>query len=146
MEEIDLCWRIINRGNRITCVPQSRVYHVGGGTLKTENPFKTYLNFRNSLFMLYKNLPKNELKRILLIRWGLDYLAAFVMILQGKTTNAKYVWKARLDYCKMKSNFKKKRKENLSKQGNVISKLVFRKSLVWAYYAKKEKIFTTLPL
>ena len=63
MEEIDLCWRLKNRAYRIVCVPESTVYHVGGGTLHTEHPYKTYLNFRNNLLMLYKNLPHNSLTR-----------------------------------------------------------------------------------
>ena len=61
MEEIDLCWRLRARGRMLVCVPQSTVYHVGGATLKKENPHKTFLNFRNNLVMLYKNLPEEEL-------------------------------------------------------------------------------------
>ena len=61
MEEIDLCWRLRSRGREIVCIPQSTVYHVGGATLKKENPRKTFLNFRNNLVMLYKNLPDEEL-------------------------------------------------------------------------------------
>ena len=64
MEEIDLCWRLRSRGYGIYCIPQSEVYHVGGATLKKENPRKTFLNFRNNLLMLYKNLPEKELKSV----------------------------------------------------------------------------------
>ena len=56
MEEIDLCWKLKNQGYKIMCNPQSTIYHVGGGTLSSENPFKTYLNYRNNLLMLYKTL------------------------------------------------------------------------------------------
>ncbi len=68
MEEIDLCWRLRSRNREIVCVPQSIVYHVGGATLKKENPRKTFLNFRNNLVMLYKNLPQKELNKVMRIR------------------------------------------------------------------------------
>lgn len=62
-EEIDLCWRLHQMGKRIYCFPESEVYHLGGGTLPKTNSKKTFLNFRNNLTMLYKNLPDNELKK-----------------------------------------------------------------------------------
>src|SRR5574344_438895 len=68
MEEIDLCWRLRSRGRAIVCIPQSVAYHVGAATLKKENPKKTYLNFRNNLLMLYKNLPENELDKVMAVR------------------------------------------------------------------------------
>ncbi|MBQ2293175.1 MAG: glycosyltransferase, partial [Bacteroidaceae bacterium] len=68
MEEIDLCWRLRSRGRGIVCIPQSCVYHVGGATLNKSNPRKTYLNFRNNLLMLYKNLPENELSHVMFVR------------------------------------------------------------------------------
>ena len=74
MEEIDLCWRLRSRGRKIVCIPQSTVYHVGGATLKKENPRKTFLNFRNNLVMLYKNLPDEELNKVMRIRACLDYV------------------------------------------------------------------------
>ena len=80
-EEIDLCWRLRIRGRRVCCVPDSFVYHVGGGTLPKSNPMKTYLNFRNNLTMLYKCLPDEELKPVMRMRWFLDYLAAWEMLL-----------------------------------------------------------------
>ena len=75
-EEIDLCWRLRLLGRRICCLPESKVYHLGGGTLPKKNPRKTFLNFRNNLTMLYKNLPEDELKAVMRWRWALDYLAA----------------------------------------------------------------------
>ena len=75
-EEIDLCWRLRSRGRDIYCVPDSQVYHVGGGTLPKNNPMKTFLNFRNNLTMLYKNLNDKDLKHVMRVRWWLDYLAA----------------------------------------------------------------------
>ena len=80
-EEIDLCWRLCNLGRKIYCVPQSVVYHVGGGTLPKGNPMKTYLNFRNNLTMLYKNLPDSELSHVMRVRFWLDYVAAFKSLL-----------------------------------------------------------------
>ena len=88
MEEIDLCWRLRSRGRNIVCIPQSVVYHVGGATLKKENPRKTYLNFRNNLLMLYKNLPQPELDRVMRMRAFLDCVAAVSFLLQGSWANA----------------------------------------------------------
>ena len=83
MEEIDLCWRLRSRGYRIACVPQSHVYHVGGATLKKENPQKTYLNFRNNLLMIYKNAPDCQLKKIMLFRKVFDNVAALKFLASG---------------------------------------------------------------
>ena len=75
MEEVDLCWRWKNMGYKLKVLPDSKVYHVGGGTLPKSNPFKTYLNFRNNLFLLYKNLPENKMSKVLFTRILLDYLS-----------------------------------------------------------------------
>lgn len=120
MEEIDLCWRLLSRGYRLVCVPGSKVYHVGGATLKKENPRKTYLNFRNNLLMLYKNLPSDELTRIMSVRSFLDYLAVIFYILKFDFSNAKAVIKARRDYFSMLNDFKSSRDENL-RHAKVIS-------------------------
>lgn len=77
MEEIDLCWRLKRRGYKIVYTPASVVYHVGGGTLKKNHPHKTFLNFRNNLLMLRKNLPADQRLRILFMRFLLDMTAAF---------------------------------------------------------------------
>ena len=114
MEEIDLCWRLKGQGFRIVCIPQSEVYHVGGGTLQVEHPHKTYLNFRNNLLMLYKNLPQKSLHKIMRWRKLFDYAAAFQLFVTGKPQNAKSVLKARKDFKKMLPGFVDKRIENLS--------------------------------
>lgn len=88
-EEIDLCWRIDNLGYRTICVPQSVVYHVGGGSLQYGNPRKTYLNFRNSLMMMFKNLPLGQLLWKMPLRFNLDNLAALQALLKG---NFKTFW------------------------------------------------------
>jgi hypothetical protein len=95
MEEIDLCWRLASRGWEVAYVPQSVVYHVGGGSLPKENPRKDYLNFRNNLLMLYKNLPKKRLWKVMMVRFFLDYMAALVFVLKGKWGSFRAVLKAR---------------------------------------------------
>ena len=83
-EEIDLCWRLRIRGRKIYCLPESYVYHVGGGTLPKGNPMKTFLNFRNNLTMLYKCLPDSELRHVMRWRWFLDYLAAWETLILNR--------------------------------------------------------------
>ena len=143
-EEIDLCWRLRSRGRKIACVPQSVVYHVGGGTLNTESPRKTYLNFRNNLLLLYKNLPENHLSKTFFVRFFFDYLAAFQFIVSGKWKNAKQVFCARRDFCKMKNRLFEKRKENLQKANLQIISEIFPKSIVFQYYIKNKKYFKDL--
>jgi len=101
MEEIDLCWRMRNKGWKLACVPQSTVYHLGGGSLSYDNPRKTYLNFRNNLVMIYKNSKHRW--AVLITRWFLDYAAATMFLLTGKLGSAKAVFKARKDYHKMRN-------------------------------------------
>ena len=100
MEEIDLCWRMRNKGWKLACVPQSVVYHLGGGSLNYESPRKTYLNHRNNLLMIYKN--KKHPYGVLFVRFFLDYAAAFFYLLQGRWGAFKAVFQARLDYHRMK--------------------------------------------
>lgn len=110
MEEIDFCWRAKLLGHHVWVVPQSTVYHVGGGTLPNNSPRKLYLNYRNNLLMLYKNLPYKErsskanIRRSMFIsvRMFLDLLSAVVYILQGKFSFFKAVFKAHCDYHRMK--------------------------------------------
>jgi GT2 family glycosyltransferase len=84
MEEIDLCWRFHKAGYRVSCVPGSFVYHVGGGALPYNSPFKTYLNFRNSLYLLYKNLPGSDLRSVLFKRKILDGIASLFFLVKGQ--------------------------------------------------------------
>ena len=113
MEEIDLCWRLNSRGQRIVCVPQSVVYHLGGGALAYENPKKTYLNFRNNLLMLYKNMPAAQFVAVFACRLLLDYVAALHELLIGKPQQFMAVIRARKDYWLMHRSFADKRRENL---------------------------------
>ena len=84
-EEIDLCWRLRLLGRKVYCIPDSAVFHLGGGTLPKSNPMKTYLNFRNNLTMLYKNLPDRELRKVMRMRFLLDWLAALQMLVLGRS-------------------------------------------------------------
>ena len=103
MEEIDLCWRMRLKGWKLACVPQSVVYHLGGGALSYENPRKTYLNHRNNLLMIYKN--KQHPYGVLFLRCLLDYAAAFFYLLQGRPKAFKAVFQARRDYKKMRKAY-----------------------------------------
>jgi GT2 family glycosyltransferase len=144
MEEIDLCWRLKGQGFRIVCIPQSEVYHVGGGTLQVEHPHKTYLNFRNNLLMLYKNLPQKSLSNIMRWRMLFDYAAAFQLFVTGKPKNAKSVFKARRDFKKMLPGFVDKRIENLSSATRTDFPEMLRKSIVIEYYLKGNKTYSKL--
>lgn len=111
MEEIDLCWRAKRAGYRVMCCPQSVVYHVGGGTLPQGNPRKLYLNFRNNLAMLFKNLTTSELITVLLPRLGLDAVAAVQALLTGNFINARTIIRADADFLRRLPFWWKKRKE-----------------------------------
>lgn len=103
MEEIDLCWRMRNAGWRLVCLPESVVYHLGGGALSYESPRKTYLNHRNNLLMIYKN--KQHPCGVLFVRGLLDFVAACFYLLQGRWGAFKAVFQARRDYRKMKKAY-----------------------------------------
>jgi GT2 family glycosyltransferase len=113
-EEIDLCWRLRARGHRIVCVPQSVIYHLGGGTLSKENPRKTFLNFRNNLLLLYKNLPERRLRRVMFIRFWLDALASLVFLLKGESRSFRAVWQARREFRRIRQDFAADRATNLA--------------------------------
>ena len=144
MEEIDLCWRLHARGHRIVCVPASTVYHVGGATLSVGNPRKSYLNFRNNLLMLYKNLPSNEFCRVMAVRCVLDYVAAFRFALGGSWAHCKAVVEARRDFRRMKNDYKAVREANLAvAQANEIKERTGF-SILWQYHAKGKKMYAQL--
>lgn len=136
MEEIDLCWRLNCRGRRVVCLPQATVYHVGAATLKKESPRKTYLNFRNNLLMLYKNLPQRHLKRVMIIRLILDYVAAVQFTLTGSYANAKEVIKAHKDFYNNRTDYRLSRQKNLEKSIVSVPKTMYPKSILVAYYLK----------
>ncbi len=111
MEEIDLCWRLKNAGNKVYCCPQSVVYHIGGGTLPKDSPRKTYLNFRNNLSVLVKNLPDHCVKRVILYRVFLDWVAALKFLCEGCFRDFQMVFKAHLDFYKRLKSLREKRKK-----------------------------------
>ena len=145
-EEIDLCWRLRARGYRIVCTPQSVVYHVGGATLKTESPKKTFLNFRNNLLMLYKNLPEKELRRIFRIRYGLDIIAATKFLMEGHPKNAWAVIRARRDFNRRKKDYSEIRAVNRNKTTCDPIPEIRRKSLLFSFYINRKQTFSKLLL
>ena len=144
MEEIDLCWRLRARGRQLACVPRSVVYHVGGATLQKENPRKTFLNFRNNLLMLYKNLPQDELRRVMGVRACLDYVAALSFVLKGQFPNAWAVLRARRAYAALRPSFAASREENLQKA--VLDAIPERTgySILAQFYLRGKRLFSQL--
>ena len=145
-EEIDMCWRLRLRGRRIVCVPQSKVYHVGGGTLPKANPMKTFYNFRNNLTMLYKCLPDADLKRVMRMRWFLDYLAAWEMLLLKRNMgDFKAVYRARRAFKLWRKDFSDDRRAIQS--GRIGTEIAEQRkfSLLWQYYVRGRKSFALLP-
>ncbi|MCK8524150.1 glycosyltransferase family 2 protein [Aquimarina sp. D1M17] len=138
-EEIDLCWRIQNHGYTIMYLSDSTVYHLGGATLDTMNPKKTYLNFRNNLYLLIKNVRKSHLWFVILIRLILDGLAGAKYLFEGKFPHFIAVIKAHFSFYRNFNTFIKKRKK-LSKTGKYYS--IF--SVVWQYFILKRKHFNQL--
>ena len=134
-EEIDLCWRAFNKGLVIKYNPQSVVFHLGGATLQQGNPKKTFLNFRNSLLMMLKNLPKNQLFPVLFIRLILDGIAGIHFLFQGKFKHLLAIIKAHFAFYYLLTSSYKKREpfqaENYYKT----------KSIIFQYYIKGGKIF-----
>ncbi len=147
-EEIDMCWRMRMMGRQLFCIPQSKVYHVGGGTLPKGKPMKTYLNFRNNLTMLYKNLPEKELRYVMRVRWFLDYVAAWqTLILNRNVGDFKAIYRARHDFMKWRTEFRPERKEHQIDRVEPRVPRTLRTSfcLVWQYYARGRKKYTDLP-
>lgn len=144
-EEIDLCWRLRLMGHKIFCIPESEVYHVGGGTLPKGNPKKTYLNFRNNLTMLYKNLADKDLRRVMRIRWFLDYLAAFEMLLLHRNWgDFKAIFKARKAFKAWRHEFDADRKKIQEHRHGMNVEGIYDGSILWQYYAKGKKRFADL--
>ncbi len=138
-EEIDLCWRIQNHEYKIMYEGSSVIYHLGGATLDTMNPKKTFLNFRNSLYLLLKNVPGYQVWWLLFLRMILDGIAALRFIVQGKSSHFIAIFKAHIDFYANFYSFVKKRKK-LSKKGKYYSLF----SVVWQYFILKRRHFTQL--
>lgn len=144
-EEIDLCWRLRSRGRDIYCVPDSQVYHVGGGTLPKNNPMKTFLNFRNNLTMLYKNLNDKDLKHVMRVRWWLDYLAALQMLLLGHHWgDFCAVFKARKAFKRWRNEFEFDRQKIQNSRLVQDEKILNSYSILWKYYVKGKKKYSEI--
>ena len=144
MEEIDLCWRLKNRGYKIMIAPESVVYHVGGGTLPKENPQKTYLNFRNNLLLLLKNLHPDYIGSILITRIFMDFLSGFRFLFKGAFKDIFAIIKAHfsfynaIKYCK---DFRRKEVRFILGYNH---KQIYPNSIVADYYVRKKYTFNSL--
>lgn len=144
-EEIDLCWRLRIMGRKIYCVPASCVYHVGGGTLPKKNPMKTYLNFRNNLTMLYKCLPEKDLNHVMRVRWFLDYVAAWKMLLvDGHPRDFWAVFRARHAFRRWKHQFDEDRRQIQHNRHNEEERLTSPFSLLWQYHFGRKRTYAAL--
>jgi GT2 family glycosyltransferase len=144
MEEIDLCWRLKSLGYKIQYQPESVVYHLGGGTLSYGSPKKVYLNFRNNLWMLFKNLHKHQFKRIFLARMVLDGIAAVKFILGFNFREFWAVLKAHAAFYRNLGKLIDKRK--LVQQQVVVKDPpeVYPKSIMWKFFLQKKRRFSEL--
>ncbi|HKL67731.1 MAG TPA: glycosyltransferase family 2 protein [Bacteroidales bacterium] len=146
MEEIDLCWRLNNSGKKIMHIPSSEVFHVGGGTLSYDSPRKIYLNFRNNLYLLYKNLPVGKRRKILFTRMLLDGLAAIRFLLILKPGAFYSILKAHRDYYRNRNKLKKTVIPGDKDISLSCNKLIFNKSIVFTYFFRRKKRFTDLKM
>lgn len=142
MEEIDLCWRFRLMGHKICCVPTSKIYHVGGGTLNKLNPRKTYLNFRNNLSLLLKNLPWFQLFWKLPFKFLLDWAATIKFILGGQSGHGFAVIRAQIDFLLLSVRNLKKRRAVTKLKKNSIENSDFL--LPFQYFIKRKKTFLEL--
>lgn len=137
MEEIDLCWRIRNRGGILKVCPQSVVYHLGGGSLPMNHPRKLFLNYRNNLLMLYKNLPLKAWRRVAWRRCMLDWAAAVLFLLKGERKNVVAVFQARHEFARMKKFYRQP-------SATLHDACIYPHSLVFRYYFRRLRIFSRL--
>ncbi len=140
MEEIDFCWRLKNAGYKIMCCPESVVYHVGGGTLPKKSSLKTYLNFRNNLILIFKNIPSEQIFKVFFIRWLFDWVAAFKFLFDGSISDFLAVIRAHLSFFRtIASQIRKRRRISQSAVSGI-----FKRNLVVEYFIRKHKRFTDL--
>lgn len=144
MEEIDLCWRLQRMGYRIRYIPSSTVYHMGGATLQRGNPFKTFLNFRNNLLLLYKNLPAKGRSKTLLTRMILDGISAFRFLFQGAFKESRAVFRAHLAFHGMKSSYIGIKNKNKYPENSVIVSGIYPASIVADFFLKGKRKFSDL--
>jgi hypothetical protein len=135
MEEIDFCWRAHWAGNSVYVVPHSKILHVGGGTLPNNSPRKLYLNYRNNLLMIYKNLEKGELIPVLMLRILADHLSAIAYCFQGKWNFTLSVYKAHLHFWSMCRNMTR----STGKKPD-LRPVMYRGSIVWRFFVSGKKL------
>lgn len=144
MEEIDLCWRMHRTGWKVSVVPASKIYHVGGGTLPNNNPSKLYLNYRNSLFMLIKNLPVFQLIPVVLIRMILDGFSAILYLIQGNPGFFFAVIRAHLAFQRRIPGLIKKRRELKGTIRTGKFKEIYPRSIVFDFFVCRKRKFDQL--
>jgi GT2 family glycosyltransferase len=140
MEEIDLCWRLQNHGYKIMAISASKVFHVGGGTLPKSSPFKTFLNFRNSLWLLTKNMPTRYYYPLLPLRLGLDFAAALFFMANGKMADSRSVFKAHWAFLRFYWPMRRKA-NNLPKN---LPTGVFKGSIAFRHFILGAKTFADI--
>jgi GT2 family glycosyltransferase len=140
MEEIDLCWRLKNAGYRIMFCPGSVVYHVGGGTLPKKSSLKTYLNFRNNLTLLFKNIPSEKIFIVFMTRWLLDWVAALKFLTQGGIADFAAVLKAHWYFIlTTRTQIRKRRRISQSAVSGI-----YQKNMIIEHFFRKKKNFSEL--
>ena len=144
MEEIDLCWRLKNLGYRIRFVHEAQVFHLGGGTLPKKNHRKTYLNFRNNIILLVKNLPAKKLAGVLVVRFVLDFVAAAFFLIKLDPGESFAVVKAYFSLLFHTRKIFRLRKEHRVKDCPLHQNEIFNGSIVWNFYIRRKKTFNLL--
>jgi GT2 family glycosyltransferase len=141
MEEIDLCWRMKNKGYKVMYCGDSTVYHVGGGTLPKKYPRKTYLNFRNNLTLLFKNLPNDRLLKVYIARMFLDGIAGLKFLVEGSFMSFIAVTRAHVSFLR---TFRKTMKKRRSCEPEHVSEIYWG-NIAFDYFLKRKRLFTELP-
>lgn len=144
MEEIDLCWRIKNRGYKIMFVPESVIFHVGGGTLPHGDSRKTYLNFRNNLYLLNKNLPPDTMMKVLIIRLLMDLLSAFRFLMKGSFSDFFAVIRAHFDFHMNRKYCTVFRRDEQQFITSYKHREIYPGSIVYDYFIRKKYTFKSL--
>ena len=144
MEEIDLCWRLKNSGYKMVVIPESTVFHLGGGSLAYGSPLKIYLNFRNNLFLLYKNLPKRKFFQTLFTRMTLDGIAAIQFLVTGQFRAFIGVLAAHRDFYKNLGKLRKKRRELHSTVKLTDHPEIYKGSIIFDFFILRIRKFSSL--
>jgi len=142
MEEIDLCWRLKNLGYKVIYCPEAEVFHIGGGTLAANSPFKVFLNFRNNLIIMQKNLPFGEAVWGLVFRMCMDFIALLQFLLKGEYKFALAVNKAHYQFVKSLRRTAAKRGKQQVPYANLTG--VYHSSIVWQFFIKGIRKFSQL--